>query len=212
MAEFVAHEVEVAAARCEERHQPYHFVQCHAAVHGHAVAAGLHRVVHGGVHQSEDDGLVAHQRLVVAFGVVDGLFFGAVLGQFVVDFANGPFFVGLFLYQFYPVVGHAHRQPVVESDAAGVDAACYAGVSAHLFGNGDGPRVDQMGHAVGHGQICQCVFVFVAVEIVGIRREVLAQSVVEVEHAGDAVEAEAVDVIFFHPVADVGEQEALHLR
>jgi hypothetical protein len=34
---------------------------------------------------------------------------------------------------------------------------------------------------------------------------------VQVEHGGDAIEAEAVEVVLLQPPPQVGEQEALHL-
>ena len=44
------------------------FVQRHSAIHGRVVVRSLHMVVYGRAAESEDQGLVAHQRLVVGLG------------------------------------------------------------------------------------------------------------------------------------------------
>ena len=68
-----------------------------------------------------------------------------------------------------------------------------------------------MYQAVGQRQIANSVVVLVAVEVVTIAAKGLAQSVAVVQHGRDAVEAEAVEVEFFQPVAAVGQQEVQHL-
>ena len=50
-----------------EGHESDHLVECHASCHGAVVVADHHVPVHLFVDQTEDDGLVAHERLVVAF-------------------------------------------------------------------------------------------------------------------------------------------------
>ena len=61
----------------------------------------------------------------------------------------------------------------------------------------------------GKGEIYDCVVVHTLVEVVFISYKVLFQAVVPVEHACDAVEAESVHVVFFHPVLAVGQEEVL---
>ncbi len=48
------------------------------------------------------------------------------------------------------------------------------------------------------------------VEVVAVASECLAQPVAVVEHGGDAVEAESVEVELLEPVLAVREQEVLH--
>ena len=67
MAELIAHEIQVTSAAGGEGHEAYHLVQGDAAVHEQVLRTLLHRPVHLLVDQAEDDGLVAHERLVVAF-------------------------------------------------------------------------------------------------------------------------------------------------
>ena len=50
-----------------------------------------------------------------------------------------------------------------------------------------------------------------SVEVVGIAAECLTQSVTVIEHRGDTVEAESVEVIFLKPILAVGEQEVEHI-
>ena len=62
-----------------------------------------------------------------------------------------------------------------------------------------------MDELIGKGEVADGVVVFVAVEIVGVAAESLAQSMTVVEHRRDAVEAEPVEVEFFNPVFAVGK-------
>ena len=68
-----------------------------------------------------------------------------------------------------------------------------------------------MDEDVGKGKICHCIFINPAVEIIVISDEILAQSVVPVEHAGHSVKTKSVDVIFLHPEFAVGKKEILCL-
>ena len=64
-----------------------------------------------------------------------------------------------------------------------------------------------MDEFVGEGEVGEGVEVEGAVEVGGVVVEGGAEAAVVVEHAGDAVEAEAVEVEFVDPVAGVGEEE-----
>ena len=78
-------------------------MQGQAAVDHVSRIAFLHMPIHVGIDQAEDDGLVAHQRLVMAFGIADGLFVVTAVGQFPIQMARFPVFVGEFLE-----TGHWH--------------------------------------------------------------------------------------------------------
>ena len=69
MAEFVAHEIEIAAVDCRGSDKADHLVESHAACHGHIVVADHHVPVHLVVDEAEYDGLVADKRLIVAFDI-----------------------------------------------------------------------------------------------------------------------------------------------
>ena len=90
-------------------------MECHASCHGAVVVADHHVPVHLFVDQTEDDGLVAHERLVVAFAVAYCLFVVAPVGEFPVDGCGMPVLVTFFLYYPDPVVWDSHGQTVVES-------------------------------------------------------------------------------------------------
>ena len=121
-----------------------------------------------------------------------------------------PVLVFLFLECLDPIVGNTHGHTVIETDTAVLDGYRKTGHSAHFFRDGDGRGVDLMDELVGKGEICDGVDVLVAVVVVGVRAEILTESVVIIEHRSDAVEAEAVEAILLEPVFAVGEQEVEH--
>ncbi len=49
------------------------------------------------------------------------------------------------------------------------------------------------------------------IEIQGIVTEILAKTVIPVDHAGHSIKAETVQMIFFHPELAVGKQEIFNL-
>ena len=67
-----------------------------------------------------------------------------------------------------------------------------------------------VGQLVGQLQVRDGVAVDVGAEVVVVAAERFAQAVIEVDHAGHAVEAEAVEAELLQPVADVAQQEPLH--
>ena len=210
MSELIAHEVEVAAVDGAEGGQANHLVQSDATGDGIVLVALLEVPVHVAVDETEDDGLVAHECLVVALSIGDGLLVASAVGQLPQDAARLPVFVAKLLDDFNPVVGDVHCQAVVEAVAAVLEGKCQAGHSTHLFGNGDGILVDSMNQLVGQGEISDGIAVLMSVVVVAIGHEALAEAVAVVEHGGDAVEAEAVEVELLEPVLAVGEQEVEH--
>ena len=195
MAEFVAHEIEVAVARGGGRHQADHLVEGDAAVHGHQadhlvegdaavhdriLGFGVHGEVHFLVHQPENQGLVSHQRLVVALGVGDGLLVGALVGELPPDLAHGPLLVGELLDPLDPVVRDAHRHPEVEAHAAGRQRGGQAGHAGDVLGDGEGVRVHLLHEDVREGEVRHRVLVHALVEVVVIAHEILPETVVPV--------------------------------
>ena len=147
----------------------------------------------------------------MALGIGNGLFVGALVGQLPPDFAHRPLLVALFLDPFDPVVGYAHRHAEVESDTAGGERGGQAGHARDVLGDGESVRVHLMDEDVGKAEIGHRILVHAAVEIERIVAEILAETVVPVEHRGHAVEAETVDVILFHPVFDIRQEEVFRL-
>ena len=89
--------------------------------------------------------LVADQRLVVALGVADVLLAVPAIQQRVEELGQVPLLVALLLEELDPVVRHAHRQAVVESDAAFGDRPGHADHSRDVFGDGDRLRIQLRG-------------------------------------------------------------------
>ena len=142
MSELIAHEVEVTAvdgAKCDEA---YHLVEGDASIDVGVLVSFLEVPVHVAVDESEDDGLVSDECLVVALAVGDGLLVLASVGEFPEDGAGFPVFVALFLDNLYPVVGDVHGQSVVEAVATVLEGERQSRHSAHFFGYGDGVLVD----------------------------------------------------------------------
>ena len=59
---------------------------------------------------------------------------------------------------------------------------------------------------IGHG-----ILIDSEIEIIVISAEVLAEAVVPIEHTGDSIEAETVQMVLLHPELAVGEEEMLGL-
>ena len=85
MSPLVAHEVEVSTIDERSGHQTDHLMQRHATVNGSIVVIDHHVPVHLLVDEAEDDGLVAHEGLVVTLGIGDGLLVGTTVSQFPED-------------------------------------------------------------------------------------------------------------------------------
>ena len=207
VAEFVAHEVEVAVASGGEGEEAGDFGEGDAAVGvGVRVGAG-HAVVDGGVEETEEEGFAADDGLVVAFDVGDDLFFRAAGGEFVVEVFDVPVFVFDFGGETGPDVGDTHGEAEVEACAACGAWTDETGHATDVFGDGEGGGVEGMDEIVGEGEVGEGVFVDGGIEVILVGREDLAETVVHVEHGGDPVEAEAVEVEFLDPVAGVREEE-----
>ncbi|KAI7092158.1 1,4-alpha-glucan-branching [Hortaea werneckii] len=119
VAELVAFEVQVGFAPEPVRDQPDHLVQRHAAFDdGGEFREGGHVRVHLGVAEPEEEGLVADEGLVVGFGVGDGFFAVATVGQGEAEVAHVPVDVLLLFQPFDVEVRYGHGESVVESYSA----------------------------------------------------------------------------------------------
>ena len=107
------------------------------------------------------------------------------------------------------VVHPAHVPLHGEAEAVEVDRLGNAWKRGGLFGHGE-----RAGNAVGQfveaAQEVDGLQVFVAAELVGDPLAGLAR-IVQVEHGGDGIHAQAVDVILLQPEERVGDEEAAHL-
>ena len=146
----------------------------------------------------------------MAFDVADAVFVVASVGEFVPEGSDGPVLVGD-VGELEPAVGDAEREPEVEAAAALSGGGAQSGHAADVLGDGGGMGVSAVDEGVGGGEVGERVVVDVGREVVVVAGESSVEAVVEVEHAGDAVEAEAVDAVFVEPEAAVGEEEAADL-
>jgi hypothetical protein len=80
------------------------------------VVADPHMPVHVRADQPEDDGLVAHQGLVVGLGIADGPFIVAAVGQLVPEMPMGQCSSGI-SDELDPVVRDSHGEAVVKAEA-----------------------------------------------------------------------------------------------
>ena len=174
MSELVAHEVEVASVYGAYCGQANHFVQSNAAVHIRVLVAFLEMPVHVAVYETEDDGLVAHERLVVAFAIGDGPLVTAAVCEFPQNAAWFPILITQLLDNLYPVVGDVHSQAVVEAIASILHREGESRHSAHLFRYGDGILVDAVNQLVGKGEIGNGVAILMAIVVVAIAHEALS--------------------------------------
>ncbi|VTR68605.1 hypothetical protein DESC_710101 [Desulfosarcina cetonica] len=212
MTELVAHEVEITAARRGQGGQADHLVQGHGPGHADVRVIEGHVLVHGTTGHAEHKGLIAHQGLVVGFGIADGLLLMTPVGELMPQVAHGPLFVGRVLGEPDPVVGHPHGKAIVKAHPARIHGQRQSRHAADVLGDGDGVGPQAMDQFVGQGQVGQGILVHAGVEIVVVPRKGPFQAVVGVKHAGDAVEAKAVHPEGIQPVAAVGQQEMNHGR
>ena len=64
-----------------------------------------------------------------------------------------------------------------------------------------------MDKLIGQREVRHSIGILMTIEVVGVRGEALAEAVVVVQHRGDAVEAEAVELEDLQPILTVGEEE-----
>ena len=210
MAELVAHKIQVAAVDGRGRDEANHLVQGDSAMHRAVFVAFLEMPVHIGVDEAENNRLVAHERLVVRLAVTDGFLVGTAIFHLPENRTRLPVLVLDFLDCLDPIIGNIHRHPIVETIAAVLEFCSESGHSADFLGDGDGLGIHLVDEAVGERQIANRVVVLMAVEIVAVVRERLAEPVRIVEHRGYAVEAEAVEMELLKPVATVRQEEMQH--
>ena len=179
---------------------------------GHAVDVLLGEMpVHVGIDEAEDNSLVAHQCLVVTLTVGNGLLVGTTVLHLPENAAGFPVLVGLFLNSLDPIVGYVHGHAVVEAEATVLKLGSKSGHTGNFLCDGDGIGILLMDEFVGQRKIADGIVVLMSVEVVTIAAEGFTQSVAVVEHGGDAVEAESVEMELSEPVTTIGKQEVNHL-
>mmetsp|Transcript_10489 Transcript_10489/g.27988 ORF Transcript_10489/g.27988 Transcript_10489/m.27988 type:complete len:478 (-) Transcript_10489:99-1532(-) len=171
-----------------------------------------HAGVHLRVHQPEGHRLVADDRLVVRLAVRDDLLLVAPIRERVDDVPHVPGLVRALLQQLDPHVRDGHGQTVVEAEAAVLHGPAQRGHAADVLADGHGLRHKRVDEVVGEHEVDVAVDVGVGAEVLVVASRVaLADAVGLVEHARDAVEAEAVEAVLLHPPPHVREHEPHHL-
>jgi hypothetical protein len=143
----------------------------------------------------------------VTFHVGDHFFLRATCGQFVPEVFHEPILVRGLAGEAGPEVGYSHGEAEIEACAALGWRAGEAGHATDILGDGEGMGIDFVDEVVGEGEVGEGVIVDAWVEVICCAGEVAAESMIEVEHGGDAIEAEAIELEFLDPVAAVREQE-----
>ena len=67
--------------------------------------------------------------------------------------------------------------------------------------------VDAMDQLIGQREVRHSIGILMTIEVVRVRGEALAEAVVVVQHRGDSVETEAIELEDLQPVLTVGEKE-----
>ena len=177
MSELVAHEVEVASVDGGCRYKPYHLVQGDATMHHEVLVALLEVPVHVGIDETEDDGLVSHECLVVALTVGDGLLVASSVLHLPEYGAWLPVLVAQFLDGLNPVVRYVHGHAVVEAISSVLELGGQTRHAAYLLGNCHGLGVHLVYEQVCKREVADGVIVLMSVEVVLIATECLSESV-----------------------------------
>ena len=172
----------------------------HGPVNDQGVAVCSHVGVHAGPGQAEHHGLIPHNGLVVALHIGHRSLAGPAQTQTGPDLLQVPVLVPLVFHQMAPQVRQSHAQPVVKAQPALGQRQPHAGHPGHVLRQGDGGGVHLPDQLVGQLKVDQGVGIYVVGEVAAVLIEGVAQAVVPVEHGGDAVKAEAVQVVLLQPV------------
>ena len=196
MTELIPHEGEVSAIDSGSRDEAYHLMQRDAAVRHEGRMTVLEVPVHIGINKTEDDGLIAHERLVVTLGIRDGLLILTTIRHLKQDMTGFPVLILHFLDILNPEIRNTHRQTIIESYTAIGYRTCQPRHAAHFLRNCDGIGFHFVNDLIGKRQIHERITIFVSVEIGRIAIEVFAQTVRAVNHRGYAIETETIKVVF----------------
>ena len=182
MAKLVAHEVEPRLAAQSEGEEANHLVQGNATVNCHRRRVDTHGIVHFAAYQSERNGLVAHQGLVVAFGIGHRLGLRLVVGHGEEEVVHAPLFLRLVFQHLDPKIRLTHAQAIIETHATVGNRVANARHSAHILRDSDGVRINFVTKRVGQLQVSDRIGIHVAVEIFPWVVDDETVAVVEIEH------------------------------
>ena len=211
MAELISHKIQITVTRSAKGGQTDQFVESHTSVDNGILRILIHGKIHFLVDQAEYYRLVSNQGLVMAFGVTDGLLVRTLVGQLIPNLPWAPLLICPLFYPFDPVVGDPHRHPEIKANPSGGERSRQTGHSADILRDGDSRGLDFPDQHVRKREVSHRILVHSGVEIQFIVPEILSEPMIPVNHAGDPVEAETVQVIFLEPELAVGKEEPHHL-
>mmetsp|Transcript_56235 Transcript_56235/g.133544 ORF Transcript_56235/g.133544 Transcript_56235/m.133544 type:complete len:275 (+) Transcript_56235:703-1527(+) len=213
VAKLVAHEREVPLAAEGHGDHADHLVERDAAVDdGVGGGEDRHAFIHLLVHQPERHRLVADERLIVRLAVADHLLLVPAVGEGVDDVAHLPLVVRHLLEKLDPHVGGSHRETVVEAKPALRNRAAEGRHAGDVLRDRDAPGAQRVDEVVGEHEVHARLDVRREPEVLAITvDEAVADAVVLVQHRGDAVETEAIELVLLEPPFEVRKEEAKHL-
>ena len=214
MPELIAHEVQVPTSfrPHKQREQSYHLVQCHPPVHHRARAKHRHIRVHLRPHQAESQRLIPHQSLVVTLRIGNLRHGSQTVVHRGPKLGHHPILVLALLEQLDPIVRNAHRQTIIETDAARSRRSRHPRHPAHLLGNAQmHTRPHRCYQIISQRQIYQRIAVNLIPKVILVGTEIVHITPMEINHGRHPVETETVKMEFLHPVTQVRQQETPHL-
>ena len=123
----------------------------------------LHVPIHIRVNQTEDNRLIAYQRLVVTFGITNRTLIGTTVRGLPPDRGRMPILVLLLLDSLDPIIGDIHRHAVIEAIATILEFRGKPRHSTHFLGDRDRVRVHLMNQLVRQCQISDRVTILMAI-------------------------------------------------
>ena len=126
--------------------------------------------------------------------------------------AEVPVLIPCFLGKFDPQIGDPHAEAVIKPDAAVRNLFAHSRHTGHVLRHGNGRRFHFADQFVGELEIGHGVHIRVHGEILVERTEIRSECMVEIQHGGHAVKAEAVKMVFLQPESQIAQQEMQHFR
>jgi len=171
-------------------------VQGNTSAHHIIFITTLEMPIHVSVYKAEDNRLVTYQSLVMTLTIRDGLFVGTAVPDLPEYTAGFPVLVSLFFDRLNPVVRNVHCKAIVKAVTTIFVLGCQSRHATDFLSDCHGMRIHLMDELVGHGQIADCIVIFMPIEVITIIGEGLAQSMTVVEHRRYTVETESVKMKF----------------
>ena len=153
VAEVVAHEGHICLSAQGDREQPDHFMKCDTPVDHQVGVIFMHVIVHLLIHEPESKGFVAHQRLVVRFGVSHRFYMRQAVVQHMPYFVDVPVFIPVFLEQPDPEIGDTHAEPVIKAQPPFLHREGQPGHTGNIFRDGDGQGAHPVDQRVNQLQV-----------------------------------------------------------